>query len=72
MGFTPLKAKQTEAFLQGKTLDDSVIAQAAVLASGESQPVDDIRGSADYKRDLVRVLGGRALKLALARAKGGA
>jgi len=72
VGFTPLKAKQTEAFLQGKTLDDSVIAQAAVLASGESQPVDDIRGSADYKRDLVRVLGGRALKLALARAKGGA
>jgi len=34
--------------------------------------MDDIRGSADYKRDLVRVLTARALTRALARAKGGA
>ncbi len=72
VGFTPLKARQTEAFLQGKMLDEAVIKKAATLAAGESQPVDDIRGSAEYKRDLVRVLGARALKLALARAKGGA
>ena len=72
VGFTPLKARETEAFLQGKRIDEAVIKQAAILAAGESQPVDDIRGSADYKRDLVRVLGARALKLAFARAKGGA
>ena len=72
VGFTPLKARQTEVFLQGKTLDDATIKQAATIAAGESQPVDDIRGSAEYKRDLVRVLGARALKLAVARAKGGA
>jgi carbon-monoxide dehydrogenase medium subunit len=71
VGFTPLKATKTEAFLAGKMLDDATIKQAAEQAAGESQPVDDIRGSADYKRDLVRVLTARALKQALKRAKGG-
>lgn len=72
VGLTPIKAKQTEAFLAGKKLDDATIKQAAGLAASESQPMDDIRGSADYKRDLVRVLAGRALTRALDRAKGGA
>jgi len=72
VGFTPLKAAKTEAFLAGKTLDDATIKQAAEFAAADSQPVDDIRGSADYKRDLVRVLTARALNHALRRAKGGA
>jgi carbon-monoxide dehydrogenase medium subunit len=72
VGFTPLKAKKVESFLAGKALDDATIRQAAELAAGESQPVDDIRGPADYKRDIVRVLTARALKHALERAKGGA
>src|SRR5262245_1706065 len=72
VGFIPLKAKGTEAFLTGKALDDSTIKQAAEIAAGESQPIDDIRGSAEYKRDLVRVLTARALKRALKRANGGA
>jgi carbon-monoxide dehydrogenase medium subunit len=69
---TPIKAKQAESFLTGKQLDDAVMQQAAELAASESQPMDDIRGSADYKRDLVRVLTARALTTALNRAKGGA
>jgi carbon-monoxide dehydrogenase medium subunit len=72
VGFTPLKARKTEAFVTGKVLDEATIKQASVLAASESQPVDDIRGSADYKRDLVRVLTARALNRAIARAKGGA
>jgi carbon-monoxide dehydrogenase medium subunit len=72
VGMTPIKAKQTEAFLAGKKLDDATIQEAAQLAASESQPMDDIRGSADYKRDLVRVLTTRALIRALDRAKGGA
>jgi len=71
VGMTPIKAKQTEAFLTGKQLDDATIQQAAELAASESQPMDDVRGSADYKRDLVRVLTARALTTALSRAKGG-
>jgi carbon-monoxide dehydrogenase medium subunit len=72
VSFYPLKAKKTEAFLAGKALDESTIKQAAEIAAGESQPIDDIRGSADYKQDLVRVLTVRALNRALKRAKGGA
>jgi len=72
VGFTPIKAKQTEAFLTGKKLDEATIQQAGEMAASESQPMDDIRGSADYKRDLVRVLTTRALKRALDRANGGA
>ncbi len=72
VGFSPLKAKKTEAFLTGKTLDAATIKQAAEFAAGESQPIDDIRGSADYKRDMVRVLTARALNRALGRANGGA
>jgi carbon-monoxide dehydrogenase medium subunit len=70
VGLTPIKAKQAEAFLIGKTLDDATIKQAAGLAASESEPMDDLRGSADYKRDLVRVLTSRALARALDRALG--
>ena len=72
VGMTPIKAKQAEAFLTGKQLDDATIQQAAELAASESQPMDDVRGSAEYKRDLVRVLTARALTTAVGRAKGGA
>lgn len=70
VGLTPIKAKKAESFLLNKTLDDATIKQAAELAASESEPMDDIRGSADYKRDLVRVLAGRALVRARDRAKG--
>jgi carbon-monoxide dehydrogenase medium subunit len=72
VGFMPIKATATEAFLAGKTLDEAAIKQAAEVAAGESQPFDDIRGPAEYKRDLVRVLTARALNHSLARANGGA
>jgi len=72
VGFVPLKANGAETFLTGKTLDDATIKRAAELAAGESQPIDDIRGSAEYKRDLVRVLTTRALNRAFKRANGGA
>ncbi len=72
VGMTPIKATKTEAFLAGKKLDQATIDQAAEIAASESEPMDDIRGSADYKRDLVRVLTARALTRALERAKGGA
>ncbi len=71
VGLTPIKAKKAEAFLQGKRLDAGAIKQAAQLAAEEAQPTSDLRGPAEYKRDLVRVLTARALAKAVERARGG-
>ena len=67
-GLTPVKATGAEAFLVGKSLDDDTIREAARLAASEAQPLADLRGSEEYKRDMVRVLTGRALRVALERA----
>lgn len=72
---TPMRAKEAEALLVGKTLTlDSVdtIEAAGKAAAAECDPWDDLRGTADYKRDLVRVITKRAIRKALERAKGGA
>ena len=66
-GPTPVRAMTAEAFLVGKRLDDETIREAARLASQEAQPTADLRGPEEYKRDMVRVIGGRALRLALER-----
>ena len=71
VGSTALRAKKAEAALVGNMPDDKAITAAALAASGESQPAGDLRGPADYKRDVVRVLTGRAIRHAVARAKGG-
>lgn len=71
VGSTPIKAKRAEEFLRGKRLDEATIKHAAQLAAEESQPEPDLRGPAEYKHDLVRVLTARALRKALVRAGGG-
>jgi aerobic carbon-monoxide dehydrogenase medium subunit len=70
VGLTPIKATQAENALKGKRPDDAAIASAAKLAAEASQPAEDLRGSVEYKRDLVRVLTGRALRRAVQRAEG--
>ena len=66
-GPIPVKASFAESFLVGKKLDDETIREAARLASEEAQPSADLRGSEEYKRDMVRVIAGRALRMALDR-----
>lgn len=63
-GLTPVKATNAEVFLAGKSLDDETIREAALLAASEAKPMADLRGSEEYKRDMVRILTGRALRLA--------
>jgi len=70
VGPTPIKATRAEKALEGKAAEEKNIQEAARIASEEAQPVDDLRGSADYKRSLIRVLTARALQKAVARAKG--
>ncbi|MBI4246590.1 MAG: xanthine dehydrogenase family protein subunit M [Candidatus Rokubacteria bacterium] len=70
VGPTALKAVTAEAALAGRAPEAAAIKEAARLAAEESQPTADARGSVEYKRDLVRVLTGRAVGRALERAKG--
>jgi aerobic carbon-monoxide dehydrogenase medium subunit len=70
VGLTPIKAARAEAALKGARPDDAVVKRAAVLAADASEPAADLRGSVEYKKDLVRVLTARALRKALARAEG--
>ncbi len=62
---TPVRAKKTEEFLKGKKVTDDLLAEAGVMASGECKPISDIRASAEYRRDLVRVFTRRALRKAI-------
>jgi carbon-monoxide dehydrogenase medium subunit len=65
VGPNNLFAPAAEAALDGQTLDDDVIREAARLAAEASEPRSDIRGSVDFKRDIVRVFVQRALREAV-------
>ena len=69
-GPTPLEAAEAARFLVGKTPDAKTIEEAAKLAAAKSNPSADHRGSVEYKRDMARVLAGRALHTAVQRAGG--
>jgi carbon-monoxide dehydrogenase medium subunit len=64
---TPLVAKEASAALKGQTVDNELFEKVAEIAARESRPIDDIRGSKQYRRELVRVLTKRALTEALSR-----
>ena len=72
VGSVPIKAGKAEAALRGKRPDEAAIKQASQLAAEAADPSADLRGSVEYKRDLVRVLTGRALRKAIERAQKGA
>ncbi|HKW69073.1 MAG TPA: xanthine dehydrogenase family protein subunit M [Candidatus Dormibacteraeota bacterium] len=69
VGPANLKATAAEDSLIGEEPTDQVIAEAARLAAAAADPKDDIRGSAAYKKDVVRVFVQRGLRTALGRAQ---
>jgi len=58
---TIIHAEAAEALLSGGKLDGATITQAAELAMQAARPIDDIRGSAAYRREMVRVCVSRSL-----------
>ncbi len=72
VGSMPIQAAAAEAALEGKRPDEATIKRASELAADAARPSADLRGSAEYKKDLVRVLTARALRKAVERAGGGA
>lgn len=65
----PLRARQAEAVLRGRVVDEGVVEAAAEAAMAEARPISDVRASADYRREMVRVLTARATRRALALAR---
>ena len=59
---TPIRAHNAEAFLVGKSVTQDIIEEVAEKAAEEANPVSDLRGSAEYRRELVKVLTRRTLK----------
>lgn len=70
VGLTAIRAKEAEAALRAKTLDDKNIRAAVDAARAAADPQSDMRGSADYKRVLVGTLVRRAIGIAARRARG--
>jgi len=62
-----VRAKQAERTLQGKRINDAALREMGDIAATEVDPMDDNRGSAEYKRELVKVLVPRAAQEALQR-----
>jgi len=60
----PKLAKAAARLLVGRVLDEGICAQAAAAAMDEAEPISDLRGSADYRRELVATLTRRALAAA--------
>ena len=59
---TILHAQNAEEYLEGKALDEETVRQAAILAQQAVRPIDDIRGSAKYRLEMVRVCVKRCLQ----------
>jgi carbon-monoxide dehydrogenase medium subunit len=65
----PLRAKKAEDKLIGKALNDSLLAEAGEAAATEANPPSDVHGSAEYRREMVKVFVKRVARIALERAK---
>ncbi len=55
VGPVPFRAEKTEALLAGQTLTTELMLEAGEMAAGECVPIDDIRGSAWYRKRMVKV-----------------
>lgn len=69
VGLTAIRATAAESALVGSDGGEEARDAAAAAAAAAAEPIEDHRGSADYKRAVVKTLAWRALELALDRAK---
>lgn len=70
VGPTPFRASSAENTLRGKPVTPELLAEAALEAQKSATPIDDVRGSADYRKAIVEALTRRTLQHAVRMAAG--
>ena len=68
VGPTALRARASEELLVGRPATDAVIDEATGATTADIEPWSELRGSADYKRGILPVIAGRAIRRAVRRA----
>jgi carbon-monoxide dehydrogenase medium subunit len=69
-GLTPIQAPDAASFLAGKEIRPDIVQEAAQRVAGAAEPIEDIRGSQDYKRAALRSIFKQAVAIALRRLRG--
>ena len=69
VGPIPYRSKRAEELIKGKKINDSLIEEAAQIASEDIQPTTDSNGTEEFKREIARVLTQRTIKEAAVRAQ---
>ncbi|MBI4305890.1 MAG: xanthine dehydrogenase family protein subunit M [Chloroflexi bacterium] len=64
---TPVRARMAEMALEGREINDALIDAASGAAVQAARPITDVRGSADYRKELVQVLTRRTLRTCVER-----
>lgn len=59
---TIITCGQAEQVMVGQYLSDAAIQESSELAAQEASPIDDVRGTAEYRREMVRVCVARAMR----------
>jgi len=67
---TPIRAPNVENKIRGRKMNEELIEEASAASIEEARPIDDVRGTAEYRRDMVGVLVKRAMREAWRRAGG--
>ena len=65
VGVTPLRAPEAEKLLIGHAMTEELLDEASRAAAAAAHPISDVRASAEYRTDMVRVYTKRAVKKAI-------
>ena len=66
---TPIRAGKAEEVMKGEEMDKGAIDEASEAAAEAASPISDVRSTAEYRKEMVRVLVKDALEMAIARAQ---
>jgi carbon-monoxide dehydrogenase medium subunit len=64
---TPVRAKKAEILMTGEKINNELIEEVSKIAAEEAKPISDIRASADYRREIVKVLVNRCIRKSMKR-----